>query len=130
MSEERALSRFSDGARILVAEDEYLVASDLSRALRAAGADVIGPVPTLKRAREAIARSEVTGAVLDVDLRGDTVFPLADALAEDGVPFIFMTGYGSQALPERFQDVPCCYKPHRTQLAVDLLIEHMKGRTG
>ena len=127
---EDLLLRFPEGARILVAEDEYLVASDLSRALRKAGAEVIGPVPTLERAREAMAQSGAMGAILDVDLRGNTVFPLADALVEDGVPFIFMTGYASQALPERFRDVPCCHKPHRTQVAVDLLIGHVRDRMG
>lgn len=100
------------GRRILIVEDEYLLADDLHDALRAAGAEVLGPVPSVAAALSLIAAEKVIdAAVLDVNLRGEMVFAAADALVARGVPFTFATGYDHWALPERFADAPRVEKP-------------------
>lgn len=91
------------GWRIFVAEDEYLIASDLREALTRAGAEVLGPVPTVEEAKALLAREEhIDAAVLDVNLRGDMVFAVAEALQARGVPVVFATGYDADVMPERF----------------------------
>lgn len=98
------------GNRVLIAEDDYLLAQDLAEAFRAANAQVIGPYSNLQDAIGVSA--EVQMAVLDVDLQGQLVFPLADELAGRGVPFLFYTGYDQSLLPARFSDVICLNKSY------------------
>lgn len=98
--------------RILVVEDEYLLADELSLALAAAQAVVIGPVAALSQALDVIADTQnIHGAVLDVNLRGEMVFPAADRLQDRMIPIIFVTGYDSSVIPPRFGDTPRCEKP-------------------
>jgi DNA-binding response OmpR family regulator len=97
--------------RILVVEDDYLVAMDIARALERAGAEVIGPAPAVEAALDALARSMPDGAILDINLGGEMAFPVADALMARGVPFIFATGYDAQVIPLRFTHVKRCEKP-------------------
>lgn len=110
------------GCRVLVVEDEYLLADDLSFALTAAGADVLGPVPTVEEAIARIsAEQRIDVAVLDVNLRGDMVFPVADALIARGIPFAFATGYDHEALPDRFTGVPRVEKPFKAHRVAAIL---------
>ena len=98
--------------RILVVEDEYLLAEELAQELSDAGASVIGPAPAIERAMALLdPRSPPDGAILDVNLGGEPVYPLADALIERGVPLVFTTGYDPATLPPRFGHVPTCGKP-------------------
>src|SRR6516225_4719859 len=97
--------------RVLVVEDDYLVAMDIVRALERAGAEVIGPAPAVEAALDALARTVVDGAILDINLGGEMAFPVADALTARGVPFIFATGYDAQVIPLRFTHVKRCEKP-------------------
>lgn len=100
------------GRRVLVVEDEFLIAEMLSRDLQDAGAVVIGPASDLASAMGLLkAGLAMDAAVLDVNLGGEPVYPLADALEARGVPFVFATGYDVWALPERFAGVPRCEKP-------------------
>jgi CheY-like chemotaxis protein len=100
------------GRRVLVVEDEYFVACDIARALAEAGAEVIGPAPDSSRALALLGEHEaVDGAVLDINLKGEMVYPIADALRARGVPFCFATGYDSAVLPRSYRDVPCWEKP-------------------
>lgn len=100
------------GRRVLVVEDEYLIADDLAEILKEAGADVIGPAASLPIAMRILDHGEeIDAAVLDINLREVEVFPLADRLAEQKVPIIFLTGYGQAQVPERFAAVGCCEKP-------------------
>jgi len=81
------------GHRILVVEDEYLIAMDVKDWLMAAGATVVGPVPSVDQALDLIANDGLAAAILDVNLgNGDTVFPLAAELGVLGVPYLFATG--------------------------------------
>ncbi|EQB14790.1 MAG: hypothetical protein K0R64_3574 [Novosphingobium lindaniclasticum] len=98
--------------RVLIVEDEYLIALELAAALEDQGVAVIGPATTLAEA-EALCRNTdgIDGAILDIDLRGEPVYPLADALRDNAVPFLFSTGCDASQIPARFIDVPRCEKP-------------------
>jgi hypothetical protein len=83
--------------RVLLAEDEFLIAEDLASALSAAGATVIGPAYSVAGALRLIEScGALDGAVLDVNLKGEAAFPIADALLGRGVPFVITTGYDRQ----------------------------------
>lgn len=100
------------GRRILVVEDEYVMAKDLQHELEDAGAEVLGPVPSVADALALLATDvRPDAAVLDVNLGGELVFPVAEALRERGVPFLFATGYDRWALPATYAEVPRCEKP-------------------
>lgn len=100
------------GCRILVVEDEYMLADELESELEEAGAIVIGPAGTLEGALALINSGDrIDGAILDVNLRGEMAFAAADALMQRGIPFVFTTGYDLSALPPRFADVGRCEKP-------------------
>jgi DNA-binding NtrC family response regulator len=101
------------GKRLLVVEDEYMIASYLACALEDAGAEVIGPAGTVEDALELVESDgdRLDGAVLDVNLRDERVYPVADALAARGVPFVLATGYDKTSIPPAYADVPRCEKP-------------------
>jgi two-component SAPR family response regulator len=102
------------GSSILVVEDEYLIADDLARDFADHDATVIGPFATLDGALASLDDHRPDMAVLDINLRGDPVFPLADALAARNIPFVFATGYDAGAIPQQFSEVPRCEKPVRS----------------
>jgi CheY-like chemotaxis protein len=107
------------GRRLLVAEDEYLLAVDIAQSLEDAGAEVVGPASSVKDALGLVASEDgkLDGALLDINLREERVYPVADALLAAGVPFIFATGYTAHVIPEAYADVPRCEKPvDRAQL--------------
>jgi DNA-binding response OmpR family regulator len=101
------------GLRVLVVEDEMLVAIFVETILQEAGCEVIGPISRLNHALKAARENQMDAALLDVDLGGEPVFPVADILSERGVPFVFVTGYGGGGLPTRFKDRPVLTKPYR-----------------
>ncbi|MBC7905833.1 MAG: response regulator [Rhodospirillaceae bacterium] len=96
---------------LMVVEDEYLVAMSIELALQDAGYAVVGPIPSVDKALEAIAGQPADLALLDVNLAGHRVYPVADALSSRQVPFIFLTGCDGTDLPPRFADVPILVKP-------------------
>lgn len=109
MAKERPL----DGRRILIVEDDFLVAQALRALLEDAGATVLGPIGW---ADEAVAFVEdkanvFDNAVLDVDLHGEKSYVIADALMKRNVRFVFTTGYGTDALEAGYADYPRCEKP-------------------
>ncbi|WP_064706370.1 response regulator [Rhizobium bangladeshense] len=100
------------GRRLLIVEDEYLIARDLVQLLRNDGAEVIGPVATVDAALDLIDETpSLDGAVLDINLQGEMAYPIADVLTKRGVPFVFATGYDDAAILGRYRDVPRCEKP-------------------
>ena len=105
------LPRRLRGRRILVIEDEPLVALELTTILKEAGAEVLGPLATAEEVLECIATAPVDGALLDGNLRGRAVDDLAAMLTERRVPFAFVSGYAKDNLPQGFADVPLLGKP-------------------
>jgi CheY-like chemotaxis protein len=99
------------GHRLLVVEDEFLVARHLCSLIRELGGEAVGPAPDVATAREHLAAGGVDAALLDVKLGESAVFPLADDLAARGIAFVFVSGYGRGHLPERFADRPLLEKP-------------------
>ena len=107
--------------RVLVVEDEFLIALEITEALERAGYEVIGPVATAGEA-ERLAREEILdAAVLDVELQGETVFAAADLLMRQGVPFVILSGYGAEDLPVRFRGRPGLGKPCPAELLPPML---------
>ena len=110
------------GRIVLVVEDEFFVADSLRLYLEQQGAVVVGPVATVDDALEVIGRAErLDAGIVDVNLQGKRAFPVADALAARGVPFVFITGYERDSIPKRFASVPNCPKPFRLDEVVRLL---------
>ena len=100
------------GRCILVVEDEYLLAKRIADEFASLGVGTIGPANTVQRALDLVEHGgHLDGAVLDIKVRGDMVFPVADALRARGVPFVFATGYDQQAIPHRYSDVEHYQKP-------------------
>ena len=110
------------GRRILIVEDEFFVADSLAMYLTSLGAVVVGPAASVRDALDLVDQSErLDGAVLDVNLQGKQAYPVADALAARNVPFVLVTGYASDSIPERYNAVPQCSKPFRAAELVRLL---------
>ncbi|MDQ4086906.1 MAG: response regulator [Pseudomonadota bacterium] len=99
------------GLRVLVVEDEFYLADDIAQALTTAGARVVGPVGSFEEAAAAVAKGGIDRAVLDMNLKGEMAFPIADRLEEAGIPFVITTGYSSASLPDRLRDKPRLEKP-------------------
>lgn len=99
------------GRRILIVEDEYFIASDLKRVMAETNAVTIGPVGDPATGLIMAREGHLDAAVLDVNLAGDTSFAIADALAERGIPYLFVTGYDEWALPVRYRGTPRLIKP-------------------
>jgi DNA-binding response OmpR family regulator len=102
-----------EGVRVLVVEDEYLVAALIEQILESAGCIVMGPVARVPEALDAVDHDDYDAAVLDVNLAGERINPVADALSERDVPFMFVTGYGANALPSEYAERPHIGKPFR-----------------
>jgi DNA-binding response OmpR family regulator len=105
-------------ARILVVEDETLIALDLADQLKNAGYDVIGPATTVVKAQKLIRDVGCDAALLDVNLGNETAVPIAFTLREANVPFIFISGNSRDQLPHELRAAPWLSKP---VLAVHLL---------
>jgi DNA-binding response OmpR family regulator len=109
------------GRRILVVEDDFYLADDAGRALRAAGAEIVGPIPRSAAALDAIARDGIDAAVVDINLGDGPSFDLADALKRHGVPFVFVTGYDEVLIPERHAGAITVQKPADARAVVQAL---------
>jgi DNA-binding response OmpR family regulator len=101
------------GKRVLIVEDELLVALMLEDFLVEFGCNVVGPCGTVENALQAIRTEALDLAVLDVNLAGERVYPVAEALAERHIPFLFLSGYGEDAIPPGHADWKVCAKPFR-----------------
>lgn len=114
-------ARNLNGRRVLVVEDEPLIGMDIVAALEDAGAEVHGPVASIKEACSLIASKDFDAALVDANLHGRPVGPIASALAERGVPFAFATGYDKDGLPEGFQQRPILGKPAGPEQVVTMV---------
>jgi DNA-binding response OmpR family regulator len=100
-----------DGRRVLLVEDEVLVAMLVETALEDENCVIVGPYGDLTAALAAAQCEALDLAVLDVNLAGEMVFPVAEVLARRGVPFLLLSGYGDVALPTDRRHWPICAKP-------------------
>jgi CheY-like chemotaxis protein len=99
-------------ARIMVVEDEALTGMMLAAAIEDAGHEVVGPFASLAPALQAIEHGDMSGAILDINLgRGVTSYPVARALLQAGIRFVFLTGYAREGIDPAFAAVPFFRKP-------------------
>jgi CheY-like chemotaxis protein len=103
------------GVRVLVVEDEMMVALFIEDTLRELGCDVIEPAHTITDARARIEDHEIDAAVLDINIAEDEVYPIADLLASRGVPFVFATGYALESIQEEWRSRPIIRKPYHAE---------------
>jgi CheY-like chemotaxis protein len=99
------------GHRILVVEDEELISLMLVDVLEDLGAMVVGPAASVAEGLALVEKGEMTAALLDLSLKGETVYPVADRLLGLGIPFVFITGYGQGHLAARHASAPVLTKP-------------------
>ena len=102
-----------DGLRVLVVEDEMMVSMLIEDMLTDLGCTIVGPASRLEEAMQLARDSELDCAVLDVNLGGQPIFPVADLLREKGAPFAFATGYGDAGLRDVDKGSPVLQKPFR-----------------
>jgi DNA-binding NtrC family response regulator len=108
------------GLKVLIVEDEPLIAMTLEDLLKDSGCTVAGPAASVKQGMRLIEQEAVDAAILDVNLRGELVFPLADALAEQSIPFVYVTGYG-KLLRACNHGRPVLQKPYNNQQLLKIL---------
>jgi DNA-binding response OmpR family regulator len=104
--------------RVLIVEDETVIAMILEEVLGMLDCDVVGPASKLEIAIGLAREEPIDAAVLDVTIRGGQVFPVADILLGRGIPFLLSSGYGEWALPAAFQRIPRLQKPFTINEAV------------
>lgn len=110
------------GRRVLLVEDEYLLAKDVGEELERQGALVLGPVPSVTEALDLLASDPPPdAAILDINLGGEMVYPVAEALRACAIPFIFTTGYEAEAILPAYAGVPRAEKPLAPREVVRLL---------
>jgi CheY-like chemotaxis protein len=110
-----------EGLRVLVVEDEFLVATLIEDMLTSAGCVVAGPIPRLAEALDAVHGGTFDAAVLDVNLAGDRIDPVADVLSRRNVPFVFVTGYTTGGLPVVHAERPRLCKPFKMADLLDMV---------
>jgi len=119
------------GRRILIVEDEYLIAMSLQENLELAGCVVVGPVPSIEKAVKLIeSESQLDAAVVDVNLGGKLAYPVADILQARNIPFVFTSGYEDNLLRTRYPQVKNCSKPYLFPNMEDALADAIGGKTG
>ena len=101
--------------RILIVEDETLVAMNIEDVLTEEGCEVVGPASRLDVAIRLAREERIDAAVLDVTIRGGQVFPVAEILMDRGIPFVLASGYGDWALPERLKGQSRLTKPFSSE---------------
>lgn len=114
--------------RVLVVEDEYLVAKALENSLRAMGCEVVGTASTVEQACDLIKRNDVQAALLDVNLSPGTCEPVARALRYRQIPFVFLTGYSNlNMLPDDLRGYRIVTKPADAATLARVLRETVRG---
>jgi PAS domain S-box-containing protein len=127
-AQEATENRANEYRKILLVEDEELVALELSSELSRLGWAIVGPAATLSEA-QALLSDSVDAAVLDVNLRGRPIYPVAEQLEKLHIPFVFCTGYGVVDPEGRFPDVPVIRKPAKPAAVSAALADLLKARS-
>lgn len=115
----------TEAARIFLVEDEALLAMALAEDLVDAGYKIVGPVGRIEKAMTMAREAHIDLALLDANLHGKSVYPVADILIERGVPFAFLTGYATRDIPERFLNCVCLQKP----IEISIMLKQLKTLT-
>lgn len=118
------------GRRVLIVEDEGMVAMLLEDMLTELGHDVIATVNKLERAVQLIAETAIDFAILDVNLDGEHTYSLADLLRARDIPFVFATGYSSSGLSQEWRSAPMLQKPFQAQELSRVMRDLLAGRAG
>ena len=111
------------GRRILLIEDSPVVAPYTVDVLTELGFIVVGTAPNMASARELIDSEEIDGALVDIHIRGERVFPLCELLSAKDIPFVLTSGYADWDMPEKWEDCPRLQKPY----TIDQVAEAMKA---
>jgi len=112
------------GCRILIVEDNFLLAETVAEVLESAGARIVGPFVSMVEALERLTElTAIDGAVLDIGLEGQDSYPLAEALQTTGIPFLFLTGVERRDLPAQFARTPHMLKPFSNEKLILRLVE-------
>ena len=120
-----------NGLRILVVEDEAAISLLLEDMLLDFGCEIVGPAARLASALEMVRSGGFDLAILDVNLAGEPIYPVAEALTERNLPFVFSTGYGSAGIKDAFRDRPVLQKPFaQHDLKQKLLAARASGPLG
>jgi PAS domain S-box-containing protein len=114
--------RLDTGNRVLLVEDEILVAMMMKDILTELGFSVVGPFSRLGEAMVAAVHEEINAGIIDVNLGGEFVYPVADVLAARKIPFVFITGYGVESIDSRFGYVPIVKKPVQRQVLQTIFV--------
>ena len=114
--------------RVLIVEDEAMIAMLVEDMVLDFGSEVVGPVANVNDAINLARSAELDAAILDINVSGSVIFPVADILTERGIPLIFATGYGSRGLPPRFQNSPTLPKPFSYQSLEEALRTALAGQ--
>jgi CheY-like chemotaxis protein len=115
------------GIRVLLVEDQMIIAMQIEDMLHAAGCEVVGPVGTLQAAITLAHEEALDLAVLDVSFDGEKVYLAAEELQARGIPFILATGYGESTLPEKWRNQPRLNKPFRRE-QLEQFLRSVTGR--
>ncbi len=107
--------------RILIVEDQAMVSMIIEDIVLDMGGEIVGPAARLDHALTLALQADIDVGILDINVDGLVVFPVADVLRYRGIPFIFSTGYDAQVLPLRFQGSPTLFKPFSYQNLCDML---------
>jgi CheY-like chemotaxis protein len=114
--------RLATGNRLLLVEDEILVAMMMRDILTDLGFFVVGPFSRLSEAMVAAVHEDIDAGIIDINLGGEFVYPVADVLAARKLPFVFVTGYGVESIDSRFSYVPIVKKPVQRQALQNIFI--------
>ena len=114
--------QLESGNRILLVEDEILVAMMMRDILTEIGFAVVGPFSRLSDAMVAAVHEEIDAGIIDVNLEGNFVYPVAEVLVARQLPFVFVTGYGVESIDARFGHVPIIKKPVQRQVLKQVFI--------
>ena len=107
--------------RVLIVEDEAMIAMLVEDMVLDFGSEVVGPAAKMDDAMRLAQSAALDATILDVNVGGSVIFPVAEILSKRGIPFIFATGYGSTGIPPRFQSHPTLPKPFTYQSLAEVL---------
>jgi CheY-like chemotaxis protein len=114
--------------RVLVVEDEAAISILIEDMLLDFGTETVGPVGRIEHALKLAQDGDLDLAILDINLAGQSTYSVADVLRARGIPFVFATGYGTAAIPPRFQETPILQKPFTFSTFEDVLRGALAGR--